>query len=101
MNPRVPANWRTTIQSPVCPPASVPVIYLPGPAIQRGSPLEFGHTDILIEGGYQAARSFLDDLDITGPDCTANPGVAEGRDAPSWHMHYTPARLRARRKGSS
>ena len=53
--------------------ASVPVIYLPGPAIQRVSPLEFGHTDIIIEGGYQAARSFLEDLDITGPGLYGRP----------------------------
>jgi len=53
--------------------ASVPVIYLPGPAIQRVSPLEFGHTDMLIEVAYQAARSFLEDLDITGPGLYGRP----------------------------
>jgi hypothetical protein len=58
--------------------ASVPVIYLPGPAIQRVSPLEFGHTDILIEGGYQAARSFLKDLDITGPGLYGQPWGRSG-----------------------
>ena len=51
----------------------MPVIYLPGPAIQRVSQLEFGHTDMLIEGAYQAARSFLEDLDITGPGLYGRP----------------------------
>lgn len=39
----------------------------PGPAIHRVSPLEFDHTAMLIESGYQAARPFLDSLDIAGP----------------------------------
>jgi NTE family protein len=45
----------------------VPVVYLPGPAIHRLSPLEFGHTAMLIEGGYEAARPFLASLEIAGP----------------------------------
>jgi NTE family protein len=53
--------------------ARVPVVYLPGPAIQRVSPLEFAHTDMLIEGGYQAARSFLKSLVITGPGLYGRP----------------------------
>ncbi|HEX7536767.1 MAG TPA: patatin-like phospholipase family protein [Dermatophilaceae bacterium] len=54
----------------------VPVVYLPGPAIHRISPLEFDHTAMLIEGGYQAARPFLEDLDIAGPGLygPASPG---------------------------
>lgn len=47
--------------------AHVPVVYLPGPPLQRVSPLEFVHTATLIEGGYLAARRFLADLHVTGP----------------------------------
>jgi NTE family protein len=31
--------------------ADVPVLYLPGPAPRRISPLDFTHTDSLIQGG--------------------------------------------------
>lgn len=47
--------------------AVLPVVYLPGPAPRPVSPLDFTYTDALIEASYEAARSFLDHLDITGP----------------------------------
>jgi NTE family protein len=51
----------------------VPVIYLPGPEPKPVSPLDFHHTGTLIEGAYEAARSFLDDLDVTGPGLYGSP----------------------------
>jgi NTE family protein len=51
----------------------VPVVYLPGPPIHRVSPLEFDHTDMLIEDAYQAARPFLESLDIEGPGLCGSP----------------------------
>jgi NTE family protein len=53
--------------------AEVPVIYLPGPEPQRVSPLDFHHTGELIEGAYEAARSFLDEVDVTGPGLYGSP----------------------------
>jgi NTE family protein len=51
------------------------VVYLPGPAWRRVSPLDFGHTDILIESAYEAARAFLATLDVTGPGLYGGPSV--------------------------
>ena len=51
----------------------VPVVYLPGPAIHRVSPLEFDHTSMLIDGGYQAAKAFLQVLEVTGPGLYGGP----------------------------
>jgi len=56
----------------------VPVIYLPGPAPQPVSPLDFHHTGALIEGAYEAARSFLEDLDVTGPGLYGSPSRIGG-----------------------
>jgi NTE family protein len=53
--------------------ALVPVVYLPGPAIQRVSPLEFDHTTTFVDGGYQAAKPFLESLDVTGPGLYGRP----------------------------
>ena len=53
--------------------ASVPVVYLHGPEPQPISPLDFRHTGTLIEAAYQAARSFLDDVRITGPGLYGSP----------------------------
>jgi NTE family protein len=47
--------------------ADVPVLYLPGPAIQRVSPFDFDHTGALAAGAHEAVGAFLDDLTITGP----------------------------------
>jgi NTE family protein len=53
--------------------ANVPVVYLHGPEPQPISPLDFRHTGTLVESAYQAARSFLDDLHITGPGLYGSP----------------------------
>jgi NTE family protein len=53
----------------------VPVIYLPGPEPHPVSPLDFRHTGMLIEGSYEAARAFLDDLDVTGPGLYGSPSL--------------------------
>jgi len=57
--------------------AEVPVVYLPGPALQRVSPLDFGHTNTLIAGAYDASRAFLQSLRVDGPglygSTTGNP----------------------------
>jgi NTE family protein len=58
--------------------ADVPVIYLPGPEPHPVSPLDFRRTGTLIEGAYEAARSFLDDLDVTGPGLYGSPSLDGG-----------------------
>lgn len=45
----------------------LPVLYLPGPAIQRVSPLDFTHTDALATGAHEAVAAFLDTVTIDGP----------------------------------
>ncbi len=51
----------------------VPVVYLPGPAALRISPFKFDATNVLIEGAYEAARSFLLDLVVDGPGLYGSP----------------------------
>jgi NTE family protein len=58
--------------------ADVPVIYLPGPQPHPVSPLDFRHTGPLVEGAYEATRSFLDDLDVTGPGLYGSPSPVSG-----------------------
>ena len=53
--------------------AEVPVIYMYGPKPQPLSPLDFSHTSALIEEAYEAARSFLRNLDVTGPGLYGSP----------------------------
>jgi NTE family protein len=53
--------------------ANVPVVYLHGPEPLRVSPLDFRQTGMLIEAAYEAARSFLRDLDIAGPGLYGSP----------------------------
>ena len=53
--------------------ADVPVVYLHGPAPYPVSPLDFRHTGSLIETAYEAARSFLADLHVTGPGLCGAP----------------------------
>jgi hypothetical protein len=48
----------------------VPVVYLPGPAPRPVSPLDFSHSDELIEASYEAARTFLASLTIMVPAST-------------------------------
>lgn len=58
--------------------AELPVIYLPGPKPHPVSPLDFHHTAMLIEGAYEAARSFLDHLKVTGPGLYGSPTLTGG-----------------------
>jgi NTE family protein len=51
----------------------VPVIYLHGPEPHPVSPLDFRRTGALIEAAYEAARSFLHDLRVTGPGLYGSP----------------------------
>jgi NTE family protein len=51
----------------------IPIVYLPGPAPKLMSPLDFTHTAALIEAAYVSARSFLDQLRITGPGLYGSP----------------------------
>jgi hypothetical protein len=53
--------------------ADVPVVYLHGPEPHPVSPLDFRHTGTLIEGAYEAARSFLAGLRVTGPGLYGSP----------------------------
>jgi NTE family protein len=53
--------------------AEVPVVYLHGPEPHPVSPLDFRHTGTLIEDAYEAARSFLADLRVTGPGLYGSP----------------------------
>jgi NTE family protein len=55
--------------------ADVPVVYLPGPAPIPVSPFDFAHTGALIAGARDAARSFLDHLDVHGPGLYGAPSV--------------------------
>jgi NTE family protein len=51
----------------------VPVVYLHGPEPHRISPLDFRQTGTLVEAAYEAARSFLSDLRISGPGLYGSP----------------------------
>jgi NTE family protein len=53
--------------------AEVPVVYLNGPQPLRISPLDFRQTGTLIETAYDAARSFLDKLQVSGPGLYGSP----------------------------
>jgi NTE family protein len=53
--------------------ADVPVVYLHGPEPHPVSPLDFHHTSTLIESAYEAARSFLNELHVTGPGLYGSP----------------------------
>jgi NTE family protein len=53
--------------------ADVPVVYLHGPQPHPVSPLDFRQTGALIETAYEAARTFLDELDIKGPGLYGSP----------------------------
>jgi NTE family protein len=68
----VTIRTQAILEAPVAA-ADVPVIYLHGPEPQPISPLDFRHTGTLIESAYLAARSFLDDLRITGPGLYGSP----------------------------
>ncbi|HKS48891.1 MAG TPA: patatin-like phospholipase family protein [Amycolatopsis sp.] len=55
--------------------AQVPVVYLPGPAPVRMSPLDFSHTEELTVQAYHAARGYLSELTVDGPGLYGGPGV--------------------------
>ena len=57
---------QTSLQAPLVA-AHIPVVYLPGPAACRCSPLNFDSTQLLIEEAYEAALSFLENLKVDGP----------------------------------
>jgi NTE family protein len=44
----------------------VPVVYLPGPALRRISPLDFSHTEELMREAYEASHDFLAGLRVDG-----------------------------------
>lgn len=54
--------------------SEVPVVYLPGPAAQLISPLDFEHTAELMEQSYAAARRFLQHVEVDGPGLYGSPG---------------------------
>jgi len=53
--------------------ALIPVVYLPGPAACRCSPFNFNSTELLIDGAYEATRSFLRDLHVDRPGLYGSP----------------------------
>lgn len=55
--------------------AEVPVVYLPGPAPVRMSPLDFSHTEELTVQAYHAARRYLDELTVDGPGLYGGLGL--------------------------
>lgn len=55
--------------------ASVPVVYLPGPAPVRVNPLDFGHTEALADEACTAAREFLEGISVSGPGLYGAPGL--------------------------
>jgi NTE family protein len=63
---------QSVLEAPVIA-AGIPVVYLPGPAPILVSPLDFTHTAALIEAAYASARSFLEQLRITGPGLYGSP----------------------------
>lgn len=44
----------------------LPVVYIPGPPGRFVSPLDFSHTDELVEAAYDAARTFLRAVTVSG-----------------------------------
>lgn len=55
--------------------AQVPVLYLPGPAPVRVSPLDFSRTTDLADQAYEAACGYLEALAVTGPGLYGAPGL--------------------------
>jgi NTE family protein len=76
---------QSVLETPVIA-AGIPVVYLPRPAPRLVSPLDFTHTAALIEAAYVSARSFLEQLRITGPGLYGSPspdGLARLSKAPA------------------
>ncbi len=63
--------------------ATVPVLYLPGPAPVMISPLDFRHTPTLVKSAYDAARAFLDTLHVAGPGLYRNERSTPTNPTPS------------------
>lgn len=59
---------------------TVPVLYLPGPAVRAMTPLDFSHTDELAAGAHAAATGFLDALVVEGPGVYGQPVVPSRAD---------------------
>jgi NTE family protein len=53
----------------------IPVVYLPGPAACRCSPFKFDSTELLIEGAYEAALSFLKSFHFQGTGLYGSPSA--------------------------
>jgi NTE family protein len=45
---------------------ALPVVYIPGPPMRFVSPFDFSHTDELVEAAYDAARTFLRAVTVSG-----------------------------------
>ncbi|AXB44170.1 patatin-like phospholipase family protein [Amycolatopsis albispora] len=56
--------------------AEVPVVYLPGPAPVRVSPLDFRHTGEFTALAYKSAKKHLENLSVHGPGLYGVPGLA-------------------------
>ena len=76
----VAMRTQSALEAPVIA-AGIPVVYLPGPAPRLVSPLDFTHTAALIEAAYVSARSFLEQLRITGPGLYGSPSPRTSRRA--------------------
>jgi NTE family protein len=55
--------------------AEVPVVYVPGPAPVRVSPLDFSRTEALADEAYTAAKHYLAKLTVDGPGLYGAPGL--------------------------
>lgn len=55
--------------------AEVPVLYLPGPAPIRLSPLDFTRTDQLSAAAYEAASAYLAGISVDGAGLYGGPGL--------------------------
>ncbi|MEV4318923.1 patatin-like phospholipase family protein [Actinocrispum sp. NPDC049592] len=51
----------------------VPVVYLPGAPVRNLTPLDFTHTQELIDAAYTSSKEFLEDLKIEGPGLYGRP----------------------------
>ena len=63
---------QSVLEAPIAA-AEVPIVYLPGPSLRRISPLDFTHTDTLVEEAYFSGRLFLKKLSIDGPGLYGSP----------------------------
>jgi NTE family protein len=65
---------QAVLEAPVAA-GAVPVVYLPGPAPVRVSPLDFTHTEELSNQAYGTARTYLENLTVDGPGLYGSPGL--------------------------